>query len=304
MTTVRVFAPAKVNLTLHVTGRREDGYHTVDSLVAFADVGDEIVASEADDLALSIAGPEAAGVPRGSGNLALRAAAILAEDQGAALELTKNLPASSGIGGGSADAAAALRAMMALRGLGRSELERRAKAGDDDLRERAGEIVALGADVPMCLFPRTLRARGIGDRLDAVELPALAAVLVNPRVPVSTPEVFGALNRRENAPMPAELPGFVDSVALIDWLAEQRNDLERAAIRIEPLVATVLAAIGGTSACLLSRMSGSGATCFGLYADAGAAAAGAARLKAERPEWWVVEATLGDQSAKAVPRLG
>jgi len=156
----------------------------------------------------------------------------------------------------------------------------------------------------MCLFPRTLRARGIGDRLDAVELPALAAVLVNPRVPVSTPEVFGALNRRENAPMPAELPGFVDSVALIDWLAEQRNDLERAAIRIEPLVATVLAAIGGTSACLLSRMSGSGATCFGLYADAGAAAAGAARLKAERPEWWVVEATLGDQSAKAVPRLG
>jgi len=304
MTTVRVFAPAKVNLTLHVTGRREDGYHTLDSLVAFADVGDELVVSEADDLTLRVEGPEAADVPRGSGNLALRAAAILAEDQGAALELTKTLPASSGLGGGSADAAAALRAMMALRGLGRSELERRAQSGDTDLRERAGEIAALGADVPMCLFPRTVRARGIGDRLDAVELPALAAVLVNPRVPIATPEVFGTLGRRENPPMPEQLPTFVDSVALIDWLAEQRNDLERAAIRIDPLVATVLAAVRGTSACLLSRMSGSGATCFGLYADAGAAAAGAARLKAERPDWWVVEATLGDQSARAVPRLG
>jgi 4-diphosphocytidyl-2-C-methyl-D-erythritol kinase len=303
MTTVKVFAPAKVNLTLHVTGRRDDGYHLLDSLVAFADVGDELSVSDADDLVLTVNGPEAGDVPRGSGNLVMKAALILAEDQGAALELTKNLPVSSGIGGGSSDAAATIRAMMALRGLGRSELERRAKAGDTDMQDRAKAIAALGADVPMCLFPRTLRARGTGDRIDPVDLPALSAVLVNPRVPVSTPDVFAALSRRENPPMPDVLPDFVDSVALIDWLAEQRNDLERAALRLEPSIATVLAAIRGTSACLLARMSGSGATCFGLYADAGAAAAGAARLKAERPEWWVVEATLGDQSAMAVPRL-
>jgi 4-diphosphocytidyl-2-C-methyl-D-erythritol kinase len=295
MTTVRVFAPAKINLTLHVTGRRADGYHLLDSLVTFADVGDELVVSPGRvGLTLNVRGPEAAGVPSDSTNLALRAAAILAEGQGAAIELTKALPAASGIGGGSADAAAALRAMLALRGIGRAEL------AEGAFGPRAAEILALGADVPMCLFPRPLRARGIGERIDAVDLPTVAAVLVNPRVSVATADVFRALERRDGAGMPEAVPAFADEAALADWLEGQRNDLEAAAIRVQPVVATVLAALEATG-CLLARMSGSGATCFGLYAGPAAAARAAVRLRAERPGWWVVETLLGDQTARAVP---
>ena len=298
MTTVRVFAPAKINLTLHVTGRRTDGYHLLDSLVTFADVGDELlVAPGRGGLTLTVRGPEAAGVPADATNLALRAAAILAGGQGAAVDLVKNLPAASGIGGGSADAAAALRAMLALKGIGRSALETRSA----DLGARAGDILALGADVPMCLFPRPLRARGIGERVDAAVLPTVAAVLANPRLPVPTPEVFRALDRRDNAPMPEVLPDFADAQALAVWLGGQRNDLEGAAIRVQPVVATVLAAIGATRGCLVARMSGSGATCFGLYAGPADAAQAAARIRTERPGWWVAETMLGDQTARAVP---
>ena len=298
MTTVRVFAPAKINLTLHVTGRRPDGYHLLDSLVTFADVGDELLVSPGrGGLTLTVRGPEAAGVPADATNLALRAAAILAQGRGAAVDLVKNLPAASGIGGGSADAAAALRAMMALNGIGRTALETQGA----DLGARAAEILALGADVPMCLFPRPLRARGIGERVDAVALPAVAAVLVNPRLPVPTPEVFRALDRRDNAPMPERMPSFADAGALAHWLGGQRNDLEDAAIRVQPVIATVLASIGATGGCLLARMSGSGATCFGLYAEPAAAVRAAARIRSERPGWWVAETMLGDQTARAVP---
>jgi 4-diphosphocytidyl-2-C-methyl-D-erythritol kinase len=298
MTTVRVFAPAKINLTLHVTGRRDDGYHLLDSLVTFADVGDELlVAPGRGGLTLTVRGPEAAGVPADATNLALRAAAILSGGEGAALDLVKNLPAASGIGGGSADAAAALRAIMALKGIGREALATRSV----DLGARAAEILSLGADVPMCLFPRPLRARGIGERVDGAALPGVAAVLVNPRLPVPTPEVFRALDRRDNAPMPEVLPVFGNAAALAAWLAGQRNDLEGAAIRVQPVVATVLAAIGATGGCLLARMSGSGATCFGLYSGPAEAARAAARLRAERPGWWVAETVLGDQTARAVP---
>lgn len=290
MTPVKVFAPAKVNLSLHVTGRRADGYHLLDSLVAFADVGDDLVAASAPELTLTVRGPEAEGVPADASNLALRAAALVAGDRGAALTLIKNLPAASGIGGGSADAAAALRAMTALRGIDGEALEAHAAA-----------ILALGADVPMCLLGRPLRARGIGERLDPVVLPPVAAVLVNPRVALPTAKVFGALERRDNPPMPGDLPVFSDAVTLADWLSHQRNDLEGAALRVQPLVATVLAALGGTDGCHLARMSGSGATCFGLYAAPDAAVRAAARLRFERPDWWVVATVLGDQSARAVP---
>jgi 4-diphosphocytidyl-2-C-methyl-D-erythritol kinase len=301
MTTVRVFAPAKINLTLHVTGRRPDGYHLLDSLVAFADVGDELVVSpgHGGGFTLTVRGPEAAGVPADASNLALRAAAILAGERGAAIELVKTLPAASGIGGGSADAAAALRAMMALRGLGRAEIG--SGAGDAAFAARAAEILALGADVPMCLVPRPLRARGIGERIDAVALPSVAAVLANPRVALPTAEVFRALERRDGAEMPARLPRFGDAAAMAGWLAGQRNDLESAAIRVQPQVATVLAALGATEGCLLARMSGSGATCFALYAGPGPAARAAARLRAERPGWWVAETVLGDQTARSAP---
>jgi 4-diphosphocytidyl-2-C-methyl-D-erythritol kinase len=299
MTTVRVFAPAKINLTLHVTGRRADGYHLLDSLVAFADVGDELLVSPGrGGLTLSVRGPEAEGVPADASNLALRAASILAEG-GASIELVKNLPAASGIGGGSADAAAALRAMLALRRLGRADLESRAQ--DAEFGARAAEILALGADVPMCLFPRPLRARGIGERIDAVPLPSVSAVLVNPRAGLPTAEVFRTMERRDNPPMPEVLPGFAGAADLAAWLAGQRNDLEAAAIRVQPVVATVLAAVGATEGCLLARMSGSGATCFGLYAGPEGAARAAVRLRGERPGWWVAEAMLGDQTARAVP---
>lgn len=297
MTRVRVFAPAKVNLALHVTGRRADGYHLLDSLVVFADVGDDLIVGPAPGLSLTVRGPEAAGVPADASNLALRAAAVMAEGAGAALELVKNLPAASGIGGGSADAAAALRAMMALRGIGRGALAARAA----EFAPQAAAILALGADVPMCLLPRPLRARGIGERLDPVDLPAVAAVLVNPRVALPTADVFRALHARDNPPMPGELPDFADAPALARWLALQRNDLEAAALRVQPLVATVLAAVAATGGCLLARMSGSGATCFGLYATEAEALRAAERLRAERPGWWIARTVLGDQSARAVP---
>ena len=297
MTRVRVFAPAKVNLALHVTGRRADGYHTLDSLVAFADVGDDLIAGPAPALSLTVRGPEADGVPADASNLALRAASVMADGGGAALELVKNLPPASGIGGGSADAAAALRAMMALRGIGRAALAARAA----EFGPQADAILALGADVPMCLRPRPLRARGIGERLDAVDLPPVAAVLVNPRVALPTAQVFNALRDRDNPPMPDTLPAFPDAASLASWLAGQRNDLEAAAIRVQPLVATVLAAVAATEACLLARMSGSGATVFGLYASRSAAARAAERLRAERTGWWVESTLLGDQSARAVP---
>jgi 4-diphosphocytidyl-2-C-methyl-D-erythritol kinase len=294
MTTVRVFAPAKINLTLHVVGRRGDGYHLLDSLVTFADVGDELVVSRGrGGLTLTVRGPEADGVPVDASNLALRAAAILAEAEGASLDLVKSLPVASGIGGGSADAAAALRAMMALRGIGRTALS-------TGFETRAAEILALGADVPMCLFPRPLRARGIGERIDAVPLPAVPAVLVNPRVALPTADVFRALERRDNAEMPEALPSPGDPLALAAWLRDCRNDLEAAAIRVQPVVATVLAALEATG-CLLARMSGSGATCFGLHADPDTAARAAALLRSERPGWWVAETMLGDQTARAVP---
>jgi 4-diphosphocytidyl-2-C-methyl-D-erythritol kinase len=294
MTTVRVFAPAKINLTLHVVGRRTDGYHLLDSLVTFADVGDELAVSRGrGGLTLTVRGPEARGVPVDASNLALRAAAILAEADGAAIDLLKSLPVASGIGGGSADAAAALRAMMALRGIGRTALS----AG---FETRAVEILALGADVPMCLFPRPLRARGIGERIDAVTLPTVPAVLVNPRVALPTADVFRSLERRDNPLMPETLPSPADAAGLAAWLGHCRNDLESAAIRVQPVVATVLAALEATG-CLLARMSGSGATCFGIYAEPAAAARAAARLRDERPGWWVAETMLGDQTARAVP---
>ena len=277
---VTVAAPAKVNLALHVTGRRADGYHLLDTLVAFADVGDTLTLRRAPAPALTVSGPEAAGVPDGPENLVARAIAAAPLPDGAAVaaHLIKRLPAAAGIGGGSADAAAALRGMQAL--------------GAAPPSPEA--VAALGADVPMCLAGRPLRARGIGERMAAVpDLPDVAAVLVNPRVPVSTPEVFAALACRENAPMPSDLPRWADAPALAGWLSAQRNDLEAAARAVAPRVAGVLDALSGQAGCLLARMSGSGATCFGLFADVETAKTAAARLAAAQPGWWVAPTTLG-----------
>lgn len=279
---VTEFAPAKVNLTLHVTGRRSDGFHLLDSLVVFADVGDCITARPAAGLTLSVDGPRAAGVPTDDGNLVLKAARRLAGDEasrGAALTLIKVLPPASGIGGGSADAAATLRALTRLWNLPLPGPE---------------EFLSLGADVPVCLAGRPVRMSGVGETLaDVATLPALAAVLVNPGVAVSTPAVFAALSVRDNPPM-ADWPSrFGDAADVADWLRGQRNDLEEPALALAPPIGLALSALADLPGCLLARMSGSGATCFGLFADVPAAEAAAKALATAEPGWWVVPTRLG-----------
>jgi 4-diphosphocytidyl-2-C-methyl-D-erythritol kinase len=262
-------APAKINLTLHVTGQRDDGYHLLDSLVVFADVGDRLVMRRAAAPSLSVTGPMAAGVPLGPDNLVLRAAARMGVDLEIGLE--KHLPSAAGIGGGSSDAAAVLRGAVTLvQGLA--------------LPEDQG--LSLGADVPVCLMARAARMRGIGEDVAPVDgVPELHGVLVNPGVAVSTAVIFRSLARKDNAAMPDVLPVWRDAADLAAWLAGQRNDMQAAAVAAAPVVGEVIAAVAATHGCLLARMSGSGATCFGLYADAEAAARAADALA--RPGWWV-----------------
>jgi len=270
---------AKINLTLHVTGRRADGYHLLDSLVVFVGVGDRLRARPATDLTLRIAGPQAAGLPAGDDNLVLRAARAFGPAPGAALVLDKHLPVASGIGGGSADAAAALRVLAALWGR--------------PLPDPAA-VLALGADVPVCLAGRPSRMQGVGEVLTPLPhpLPPAHAVLVNPGVAVATPAVFARLTRRDGAPMPDPLPRLTDLAALTDFLAAMRNDLEPAAIALAPPVALARAALAAQPGCRLARMSGSGATCFGLFATAPAAQAAARAIGAAHPGWWVAAAPV------------
>jgi 4-diphosphocytidyl-2-C-methyl-D-erythritol kinase len=274
---VEAFAPAKVNLTLHVLGKRTDGYHLIDSLVVFAGVGDRIKVSDAPGLHLEIVGPMAADLPADDGNLVLRAARFLAA-RGALITLTKNLPIASGIGGGSADAAATFRALGEL---WRCELPSTADAA------------SLGADVPVCLEPRSRRMSGIGEVLAEVPpLPPAWLVLANPRVSVATGAVFAALAARDRAPMPQVLPDFPDVESLAAFLADMRNDLEVPACRTAPVIASVLAALTDQTGCMLARMSGSGATCFGLFRAQADAERAARNLGVAQPGWWVVAAPI------------
>lgn len=273
------FAPAKINLTLHVTGQRADGYHLLDSLVVFADIGDRVTATPATGLSLALSGPEAPGLTGEGDNLVLRAAQFLGVTD-ARLSLEKHLPVSSGIGGGSADAAATLRvlAQMTRRPLG-----------------AATDFVDLGADVPVCLDPRPTRMRGIGEQLTLLApLPPLWLVLANPRVAVATPAIFRNLTRRDNPPMPDPLPTWRDIDDLIVFLGACRNDLQDAAVSLAPVIGLVLDELAATDACRLTRMSGSGATCFGLYETPALADAGAASLAAAHPDWWVKSARVMD----------
>jgi 4-diphosphocytidyl-2-C-methyl-D-erythritol kinase len=268
------FAPAKINLTLHVTGRRADGYHLLDSLVVFADVGDRITAVPAPRIDLVIDGPMAAGLPADDTNLVLRAARLLAADgKGALITLTKVLPVASGIGGGSSDAAATLRVL--------------ARLWDVPLPRRE-DAARLGADVPVCFDPRPRRMSGAGEHLrDVPPLPPFWLVLANPRVPVATAEVFRALTRHDHPPMPDRLPGWFDLAALVSFLGSMRNDLETPAMRLQPVIGDVLTALRATRGCLIARMSGSGATCFGIYSERTAAEDAASRIRAAEPGWWV-----------------
>ena len=266
------FAPAKVNLTLHVTGQRADGYHLLDSLVVFCGIGDQISACLAPALDLTITGPQSHLLAAGEDNLVLRAARAFVPLRAAALTLDKHLPLASGIGGGSADAAATLRALSRLWGMALPD---------------AAAVLALGADVPVCLGGRPARMRGIGDKLTALKtLPKTHIVLVNPGVDVPTPLVFQALAAKQNPAMPKDLPDWQTAADLAGWLATQRNDLENPARKIAPVIDTVLATVAGQPGALIARMSGSGATCFGLFADDGDAKAAAHRIATLRPDWW------------------
>ncbi len=269
-------APAKVNLFLHVLGRRGDGYHLLDSLVVFAEVGDMLRAEPAEALSLTVDGPFAGALGADQDNLVQRAARALAAEVGIAasgrLILSKRLPVASGIGGGSADAAAALRLLCRLW---------RIEPDPAVLARLAG---GLGADVPVCLAGRASRMGGIGERLDpAPALPACGIALVNPGIALATAEVFRT--RRGAWSGQAKLPAsWCDAGDMADDLRRQRNDLQPPAIALLPVIGEVLSALEAAPGCLLARMSGSGATCFGLFADEEAAARAASGL--QRPGWW------------------
>lgn len=282
---IEAFAAAKLNLSLHVTGRRADGYHLLDSLVAFADVGDMVRAEAADITSLTVTGPQGAGLTAGDDNLVLRAARLVPGAR-ARITLDKVLPVASGIGGGSADAAATLRALCGLYGVPLPS---------------ASAVLGLGADVPVCLEGRACRMTGVGEGVTplAQPLPPVAVVLVNPGVAVATPAVFQALDRRDNPPMPSALPALRDLPALVAFLRQTRNDLEPAAIRLAPVIAQAGSALAAQPGCALARMSGSGATCFGLFQDAAQAEAAAAALRLAQPGWWIATATLRDQATRA-----
>ena len=270
MTAVEVLAPAKINLTLHVTGQRDDGYHLLDSYVCFAAIGDRLTVEKADTTSLTLGGPFAKGVPAGPENLVRRAAALLGVT--ARITLEKNLPAAAGIGGGSADAAATLKALADLYDIPLPGRDR---------------VLTLGADVPVCLMGGQVRMMGIGGDLDPITPAPMGwpMVLVNPGVSVSTPEVFRRLASKTNAPMPDEV--LEDTYnEFPDWLGHQRNDLEAPAIQLAPVIADVLDALRAETGCRLARMSGSGATCFAIFDEYDQAAAAVDAIRAVHPDWW------------------
>lgn len=278
-------APAKINLALHVVGQRADGYHLLDTLVTFARFGDEITVVADDVLRLEVHGlfgETLRGDP--DGNLVFRAARLLAEEAGrqgrgrvgASIRLDKHLPIASGVGGGSADAAATLLALNDLWAL------------DLPLTRLAELGLSLGADLPMCLAGVPARVTGIGEHVaPGPAMPDHGLLLVNPGVPVSTPAVFRGLIRRDHPPMP-ELPATWDGVDhLVDWLDRTRNDLQPPAEAIANEVADVMAVLADLPGCRFARMSGSGATCFAIFESDSAAAEAGHVVTLARPAWWV-----------------
>jgi 4-diphosphocytidyl-2-C-methyl-D-erythritol kinase len=271
---IKEFAPAKVNLALHVTGQRSDGYHLLDSLVVFADIGDWIRVCDAPETTLVVDGPNADNVPTDGSNLAVKAAQMYPGH--VALHLEKHLPAAAGIGGGSADAAATLRAIARLR--------------QTDLPDLSA-CAHLGADIPVCMSPLPQRMQGIGEDISTVPtLPPLWMVLVNPGIGLDTPDVFKTLENKKNPGL--ELPAKWGTVRdFVAWLAHTRNDLQSLAALIAPVVTQVIDALQQTQP-LLARMSGSGTTCFALFDNEASARAARSVLKTAQPQWWVQAAPV------------
>lgn len=287
---ISALAPAKINLALHVTGRRDDGYHLLEMEVAFADAeaADTVTVSKAEDDVLSVTGPfaETLLAQAGKANLVDKARDVcrtLAQAEGhnafpVRIVLDKKLPVASGIGGGSADAAATIKALARLWNLDLSNLP-----GFKDA------ALSLGADVPMCLVNRPLRARGIGDEISTRrDVPALPTVLINPLLMVPTQDVFSALVQRQNPGLPILSPEATRNASeFARWLRlKTRNDLQNPATSLQPAIATVLSALAKSNA-IIARMSGSGGTCFGLFGSTAEAEAAAKTIAEENPEWWV-----------------
>lgn len=261
------FAPAKINLSLHVTGQRADGYHLLDSLVVFGNIGDRLWFEPADEMSLEVCGPFSDGVPSDACNLVWKAAEV-AGWRGH-IRLEKNLPNGAGIGGGSADAAAVLRHFLG-----------------DKAQDVIGmdKVLSLGADVPVCVSAAPQRMRGVGDKLSRCRpVPECDLVLINPGIRVPTPVVFAALTDKVNHPM-VEIYTGTSRDNFITWLKRQRNDLQPIAIELFPEIADVLEALDDA---MLRRVSGSGSTCFGIYPSAKAAREAAHKIKARHPDWWV-----------------
>lgn len=273
-------APAKLNLFLHITGRREDGYHLLESLVAFCDVADRLTAEPSCELSMEITGPFSSALKQEQDNLILRAARELQKaagvPKGVRLTLEKHIPVGAGLGGGSADAAASLRLLPKFWGV---EIER------EQLESIA---LGLGADVPACLDSRPSLMQGIGERLTPVSLPApLPLLLVNPRIPVSTAEIFHAIAGKPFT-SPLTIPRYWESSeALLSWLADTGNDLQEAAIKKVPVISQALSLLKQQQGSKLARMSGSGATCFAVFHDETAAQKAQAVVKQTHPDWWV-----------------
>jgi 4-diphosphocytidyl-2-C-methyl-D-erythritol kinase len=282
-------APAKVNLTLRVLGRRADGYHDLESLVAFAEVGDRLSFVPGGELALTLRGPNAEQAGKDADNLVLKAAQALAARVAGvglgAFDLDKRLPVAAGLGGGSADAAAALRLLARANNI----------PADDGRLHDAARVT--GADVPVCLDPRPRLMRGIGEILSApLKLPALPVVLANPGVALPTKSVFAGWKPAGPQALTldvASLTKITSREEYLQLLATQANDLESAAIAVEPVIAEVLVALRALAGCRLARMSGSGATCFALFSSAAAAIEAAKVLSGKYPQWWVRPSALG-----------
>ncbi|MEO0356835.1 MAG: 4-(cytidine 5'-diphospho)-2-C-methyl-D-erythritol kinase [Pseudomonadota bacterium] len=264
-------APAKINLCLHVTGRRDDGYHLLDSLVVFADICDWLQMEPGNQMSLAVTGPLAQGVPTDASNLIWKAAALFPGHCTTQITLDKHLPAAAGIGGGSADAALTLQMMADL--------------WNEPLPDAAAQL-SLGADVPVCVDGRPIRMQGIGETLTPIDnMPQLGIVLVNPRVGVPTGPVFQSLTSVDN-PGLTRMPNPMTAAPFLDWLTDQRNDLQAPAIALCPVVQDVLDALDASGADV-TRMSGSGATCFGLFKNPAEAASACDALKARHRNWWI-----------------
>ncbi len=278
-------APAKINLYLHITGMRDDGFHLLDSLIAFTKFGDEITVEPSDEITITSHGPYASGMPIGEENLMMRIARKLQKfastDTGAAIHVEKNIPVSAGVGGGSADAIAVMRGLIELWGL---------KISDDQIYQLTLE---LGTDLPVCYFGKSAFVNGIGENIHpASPLPDCGILLINPNVTLSTPVVF---ENRKGGYSPED--SFIDKKInspekLAQLLDERCNDLTPAAKQLVPIIGEVLNILKRSPECLAYKMSGSGATCWGLFKNLADAERAALALNQERPDWWIMPTTL------------